>query len=65
VKGIEDMGFRAEPLDDGRFVGHVREFDDLHSKPHRNRLDAIDEIITLTSRRLREIDSSRQPERRS
>lgn len=58
MRGIEDMQFYADAKD-GKFVGRVREFSDLRTRPQHKRLDAIDEIITLTSNRIREIDERR------
>jgi len=60
VKNIEDMQFSCEPDSGGKFVGRVAEFPKLRSKPHTNRLDALDEIIRLAADRLREIDCSQQ-----
>lgn len=59
MRPIEDMQFTADATRDGKFIGRVREFRDLRSNPKSSRLDAIDEIITLTSERIREIDGSR------
>lgn len=55
MRGIEDMQFAAEPQRDGRFVGRVREFPKLRTQPYKSRLDALDEIIRLTSEEIREI----------
>lgn len=59
MRGIEDMWFEAEPQRDGRYVGRVREFPKLRTKPYANRLDALDEIIRLTSEEIREINGRR------
>lgn len=55
MRGIEDMWFSTEKNHDGRFIGRVREFPDLRTKPSTSRLDAIDDIIKLTAERIREI----------
>lgn len=55
MRGIEDMGFYTETNRSGKFVGRVREFPDVRTKPYEKRLDAVSEIVTLTSERIREI----------
>jgi hypothetical protein len=55
VRGIEDMQFATVRTRDDKFVGKVREFPDLKTRPQAKRLDAIDEIVRLTSERIREI----------
>lgn len=64
MKGIEEMDFSCEPDRNGKYVGRVAEFPKLHTRPHTKMLDALDEIITLTSEQLREIDSSREQAKR-
>jgi hypothetical protein len=59
MKSLDQMQFVADVQRDGRYVGRVLEFRDLFSKPKVSRLDALDEIIALTSMRLRELDESR------
>jgi hypothetical protein len=58
MKPLEDMNFHVQKNRDGRYIGHVNEFPKLRSRPHTNSLDAIDEIITLTRERIREIHES-------
>jgi hypothetical protein len=60
MRAIEDMRFSVDTTRDGKFVGRVYEFPDLRTKPKAKRLDAIDEIIALTSTRLAEIHQSRR-----
>jgi hypothetical protein len=48
LKPLEDCNFRAIATRDGKFVGRVKEFPDLRSRPQKSSLDAVDEIITLT-----------------
>lgn len=55
MRGIEDMGFTTERTRAGKFIGRVREFADLKTRPKANRLDAVDEIVRLTSERIAEI----------
>jgi hypothetical protein len=55
MRSIEDMRFSAEATRNGSFIGRVYEFPQLRTSPKRSRLDAIDEIITLTVERIREI----------
>lgn len=57
MKLLEDMEFYTETKG-GKFVGRVREFVDLRTRPMVKRLDAVDGIITLTAERVREIVSS-------
>ncbi len=55
MRGIEDMQFATEPQRDGRFVGVVREFPKLRTRPYKSRLDAVDEIVRLASLEIRDI----------
>lgn len=55
VRGIEDTNFYTEKNRDGKHVGRAREFPNLRTKPHVSRLDAVDEIISLVTDKLREI----------
>lgn len=64
MRSIDDMRFYTERKG-GRFVGRVIEFADLRSKPSTSPLAALDEIISLASERLRDIDSARRIRRRN
>jgi hypothetical protein len=57
VRGIEDMQFYTEEVD-GKFVGKVEEFPKLRTRPLASRLDAVDGIVSLTAKRIREIHAS-------
>ena len=59
MKSIDEMQFHTEKQRDGRYVGRVQEFRDLRSKPKTSALDAISEIVAITSERVRDIDESR------
>jgi predicted RNase H-like HicB family nuclease len=59
MKSLDEMQFHTDKQRDGRYVGRVQEFRDLHSRPKTSALDAIDEIVALTSERIRDIDESR------
>jgi hypothetical protein len=59
MKGIDEMEFYTERQRDSRYVGRVREFRDIRSKPKTSALDAISETVTLASERMREIAESR------
>jgi len=59
VKTLADCSFTTYLGREGRFVGVCREFPKLRSKAQRSRLDAIDDIISLVSQRIREIDEQR------
>jgi hypothetical protein len=50
--------FHIEQTRDGRYIGRVIEFPKLRTRPHTNRLDAVDEIITTVRDRIREIHQS-------
>jgi hypothetical protein len=58
MKPLEDMNFSTEKQRDGRYIGRVQEFPKLRTRPHTNRLDAVDEIITTVRDRIREIHQS-------
>lgn len=64
MKGLEDMQFYCDIDRIGKFIGRVREFDDLRTRPHGSRLDALNEIVGLTSQRVAEIDSNRNINRK-
>jgi hypothetical protein len=55
MRSLEDSRFYVETTRDGRYVGRVAEFPRLRTRPHSNRLDAVDEIITTVRDRIREI----------
>lgn len=55
MKGIEDMCFSTTKNRDGKWVGIVKEFPTLRTRPMVSRLDAISEIVAMTSERIREI----------
>lgn len=52
---LEDCDFYTATARDGRFVGRVREFPDLRTRPRERALDARDDIITLTRNRLADL----------
>lgn len=53
---LQDCAFYAEPNAKGYFVGRCRQYPDLRTKPRRNKLDALDEIVGLTSEKIRDLD---------
>lgn len=55
MKPIEDMKFYTTKMRDGRWVGEVVEFPSLRTRPMKNRLDALSDIVSLTSERIREL----------
>lgn len=59
MKSIDEMEFYTEKRRDGWYIGRCREFKDIRTKATRSALDAISEIIALTSERIRDIDESR------
>lgn len=54
-KPLHECTFTAERLDSGHghFVGVCAEWPDLHTKPYRSRLDAIDDIVDQVRDKLR------------
>lgn len=48
IPPLEDCQYYTTRTDNGQFVGRVREFPDLHTRPQQTALDAIDAIITAT-----------------
>jgi hypothetical protein len=58
MKGLGDMEFYTDTTRAGKFVGKVVEFPDLKTGAKASRLDAIDEIITLTAERIGDIHES-------
>ena len=59
MKSIDEMTYSTDKQRDGRYIGRVQEFRDLHSRPKTSALDAISEIVALTSERIRDIAESR------
>jgi hypothetical protein len=55
MKTIDEMTFDIETRRDRKFVGHVREFPDLHTRPKRTAMDAISDIVTITAERIADI----------
>ncbi|QFG10067.1 hypothetical protein SEA_IDENTITYCRISIS_48 [Mycobacterium phage IdentityCrisis] len=45
---LEDCNFYTQVTDSGQFIGRVREFPKLRTRPQTNALDARTDIITLT-----------------
>lgn len=52
---VEECTFGARVTNDGMFVGYVEQFPDIRTRPCPNRLDAIDDVITRTSDKLRRL----------
>ncbi|MDP7729514.1 hypothetical protein [Mycobacterium sp. TY813] len=59
MKTIDQLDFYTEPNDDGKFIGRCTAFPKLRSRPHTTRVAAIDQIISLAAKKLRDIDDSR------
>lgn len=60
IPPIEDCNFAAKPTGKGTFVGRVREFPDLRTRPYEKSIDALDDIISQTRDRLAAIASQRR-----
>lgn len=54
MRAIDEMEFETEAQRDGRFVGRVREFPKLRTRPFRSRIDALDAIVALAAQEIRE-----------
>lgn len=61
---LGDCDFTAEPNKNGLFVGRCKQYPDLRSRPHRKKLDALDDIISLTSDKIRDLDLAAPRSRR-
>lgn len=55
---LGDCEFHSEPNDNGMYVGRCREFPDLRTRPRKSRLDALDDIVTAVSAKLRKVDAA-------
>lgn len=55
---LHECTFYADPTDRGHYIGRCREWPDLRSRPHRHRLDAIDDVIDKVSDKLRHVHAS-------
>lgn len=55
---LADCTFYTTVTDKGLFVGRVREFPDLRTRPQKSSLDATDEIITLTRDKIAQLDAA-------
>lgn len=49
--------------DEKRFIGRCKEWADLKTKPHRSKLDAIDDIISQVRDQLRRVHATMPPPR--
>lgn len=54
-KSLHDCDFYTIRTDDGHHIGRCKEWPDLHTRPTRNRLDAIDDIISIVRDKLAHI----------
>lgn len=53
---LGDCEFTAEPNRVGLYVGRCRQYPDLRSRPRKDKLDAIDDIVALASEKIRDLD---------
>lgn len=49
---LGDCDCYTEITDAGRYVGRVRQFPNLRSRPQRTSLDAIDEVLSLARNKI-------------
>jgi hypothetical protein len=54
---IDELTFSTYATDDGKWVGVVEELPKLRTRPQSNRMDAIEQIVRLASRRLAHINT--------
>jgi hypothetical protein len=55
MKTIDEMDYYVQTRRDRRYVGHVRDFPDLHTSPKSTAADAISDIVTMTVERIQDI----------
>lgn len=53
---LGNCDFDATPNRQGLYVGRCKQFPDLRSRPHRDKLDAIDDIVAMASEKIRDLD---------
>ena len=58
LKALGDCDFYTTVTDNDQFVGRVREFPDLRTRPQKSALDAIDDIVTITRDKLARLDAA-------
>lgn len=52
---FDDCEFSTTRNRKGQFVGHVTQFPDLRTRPQRNSIDALDDIMTATRDKLADL----------
>lgn len=52
---VEDCTYGARCTARGEFVGYVEEFPDVRTRPRASRLDALDDVVTMTREKLRQL----------
>ncbi|OCB42532.1 hypothetical protein A5722_31005 [Mycobacterium vulneris] len=56
---LDDCEFYTTAVTDGDgFIGRVKEFPDLRTRPHKRGLDALDDIMTRTAAKLAQLDAA-------
>lgn len=55
---LEECNFYTTLTDSDEFIGRVREFPDLRTRPHKTSLDATDDIITRTRTKLAHLSAA-------
>lgn len=63
MKTIDEMTYGVQARRDRRFVGRVREFPDLKTRPKRTAADAISAIVAMTAERIQDIHESQSMNR--
>lgn len=58
---VDECDYYTEPTKDGKFIGKVRQFPNLRTRPEKNALDARDAIITATRDKLADLNAATDP----
>ena len=55
---LADCVFTADSNNQGKYVGRCVQLPDLRTRPHKSRLDAIDDIVTQAAEKIRHLDGA-------
>lgn len=61
LRPLNDHRFRVTTNDHGDYVGTVIEFPELRTRPHKRYLNALDDIVTQTRNKLRDLEDALNP----
>lgn len=54
---LDDCEYYTDTTDSGKFVGRVRQFPALRTRPQDRAMDATDDIVTLTRNKLIQLNN--------